>query len=83
MATKYIDVKTAQQVSCPQSCIARLRRVNLKQEKHDEEIVKTTLRLPKSMSDKVKHAAIDEGCSQQELVERALRTYFKQKGGRQ
>ena len=55
----------------------------MKQEKHDEEIVKTTLRLPKSMSDKVKHAAIDEGCSQQDLVERALRTYFKQKGGRQ
>jgi predicted HicB family RNase H-like nuclease len=54
----------------------------MKEQKGDEEIVKTTLRLPKSLSDKVKHAAIDEGCSQQELVERALRTYFKQKGGR-
>ena len=55
----------------------------MKQEKHEEEIVKTTLRLPKSLSNKVKHVAIDEGCSQQELVERALKSYFKLKGGRQ
>ena len=53
-----------------------------KREKQAEEIVKTTLRLPRTLSDAVKHRAIDEGCSLQELVERALRAYFK-KGGRQ
>ncbi len=44
-----------------------------------EEIVKTTLRLPKSLSDKLKHAAIDENTTSQELVERALRLYFASK----
>ena len=47
-----------------------------------EEIIKTTIRLPKSLSDRVKHAAIDENTTSQELVEKALRLYFKQKAGR-
>ena len=47
-----------------------------------EEIIKTTIRLPKSLSDKLKHAAIDENTTSQELVEKALRLYFKQKAGR-
>lgn len=46
------------------------------------EVVKTTIRLPRELSDQLKHRAIDEGCTSQELVERALRNYLKQKGGR-
>ena len=48
-----------------------------------EEIVKTTIRIPRRLSDALKHRAIDENCNFQELVERALENYLKQKGGRQ
>ena len=48
-----------------------------------EEIVKTTLRLPRTLSDAVKHKAIDQGITFQELTERALTAYLKQKAGRQ
>jgi|BogFormECP12_OM2_1039638.scaffolds.fasta_scaffold53180_1 predicted HicB family RNase H-like nuclease len=54
----------------------------MKQEKPAEEIIKTTLRLPRSLSDAVRHQAINEKCKLQELVERALRSYLKQKGVR-
>jgi len=47
-----------------------------------EETVRTTVRMPKSLADKVKHAAIDENTTSQELIEKALRLYFKQKAGR-
>lgn len=47
-----------------------------------EQLVKSTIRLPKSLLDKLKHAAIDENTTSQELVEKALRLYFKQKAGR-
>ena len=46
-------------------------------------IVKATVRLPRSLWDAVRHRAIDEGCDAQEVVERALEYYLKQKGGRQ
>jgi len=52
-----------------------------KQEKHDKETAGTPLRLPRELSNMVKHAAIDAGCTQQELVIRALKAYFT-KGGR-
>jgi hypothetical protein len=45
------------------------------------EIVKTTLRLPRALWDKVQHRAIDEKLSLQEIAERALEAYLK--GGRQ
>jgi predicted DNA binding CopG/RHH family protein len=51
-----------------------------KQEKHEQEIARMTLRLPRELSNKVKHAAIDAGCTQQELVTRALRAYFTKAG---
>ena len=47
-----------------------------------EQTVKTTIRLAKSLSDKLKHTAIDENTTSQELVEKALLLYFKQKAGR-
>ena len=49
----------------------------------DEEIVKTTIRLSRRLSDALKHRAIDENCNLQELVARALESYLKQKGDRQ
>ena len=52
----------------------------MKQEKHDEETSRMTLRLPRELSRQVKHAAVDADCTQQELVIRALRAYFT-KGG--
>ena len=47
----------------------------------DEEIVRTTIRVPRSLWDAVRHRAIDENSDAQELVIRALRQYLKQKGG--
>jgi hypothetical protein len=38
--------------------------------------------MPKALSNKVKHAAIDAGISVQELVVRALEAYLSKKGGR-
>lgn len=48
--------------------------------KHAEEIIKTTLRLPRTLSDAVKHRAIDEGITVQALTERALTAYLKKAG---
>ncbi len=47
-----------------------------------EGIVRTTIRVPRSLWDAVRHRAIDEGSDAQELVIRALQQYLKQKGGR-
>lgn len=47
-----------------------------------EEIVRTTIRVPRSLWDAVRHRAIDENSDAQELVIRALQQYLKQKGGR-
>ena len=48
----------------------------------DEEIVRTTIRVPRSLWDAVKHRAIDDHTEAQELVLRALQLYLKQKEGR-
>jgi predicted HicB family RNase H-like nuclease len=50
--------------------------------KHTEEIIKTTLRLPRSLSDAIKHLAIDQGITLQELTERAMTAYLKKAGRR-
>jgi hypothetical protein len=47
-----------------------------------EEIVRTTIRVPRSLWDAVRHRAIDDNSDAQELVVRALQQYLKQKGGR-
>ena len=47
-----------------------------------EEIVRTTIRVPRSLWDAVRHRAIDDNSDAQELVIRALQQYLKQKGGR-
>ncbi len=48
----------------------------------DEEIVRTTIRVPRSLWDAVRHRAIDDSSDAQELVIRSLQQYLKQKGGR-
>ena len=50
------------------------------QEKHVEKTARMTLRLPGELSNKVKHAANEAGCTQQELITCTLRSYFA-KGG--
>jgi predicted DNA binding CopG/RHH family protein len=47
-----------------------------------ELIVKTTVRLPKSLADAVKHRSIDEGLNFQQLLILALERYLGFKGGR-
>jgi predicted HicB family RNase H-like nuclease len=46
-----------------------------------EEIVRTTLRVPRKLWDEVRHRAIKDHLSLQDLVIRALTEYVK-KGGR-
>lgn len=41
------------------------------------EIVRTTIRVPVTLWDRVQHRAIDEKVSLQEIVERALEAYLK------
>jgi predicted DNA binding CopG/RHH family protein len=48
----------------------------------EEPIVKTTVRLPESLANAVKHKCIDQGLSFQEVVTKALQQYLAQKGGR-
>jgi hypothetical protein len=48
----------------------------------EEEIVRTTIRVPRSLWDAVRHRAIDDKSDAQELVVRALQLYLKQKEGR-
>ena len=48
----------------------------------DEEVVRTTIRVPRSLWDAVKHRAIDESADAQELVIRALQQYLNKKGDR-
>ncbi len=54
----------------------------MQQKKQAEEIVKTTLRIPRGLAVELKHRAIDENSTMQELVSRILRTYLKSNGGR-
>lgn len=47
----------------------------------DDEIVRTTLRVPRKLWDAAKHRAIEERLPLQDLVVKAIETYIK-KGGR-
>lgn len=51
--------------------------------KQDDPIIRTTIRLPKSLLAAAKHRGIDEGSSFQNVVIRALEQYLGKKGGRQ
>lgn len=50
--------------------------------KPDDPIIRTTIRLPKSLLAAAKHRGIDEGSSFQDVVIRALEQYLGKKGGR-
>jgi hypothetical protein len=43
----------------------------------EEEIVKTTIRMPRGLWDKLRHRAVDENTDLQTLVARALAEYLK------
>ena len=43
----------------------------------DREIVKTTIRMPRALWDKLRHRAVDENTDLQTLVARALAEYLK------
>ena len=45
-----------------------------------EEIVKTTLRIPKPLWEKVQHRAIDENKGIAELITQAIVDYLKKRG---
>jgi predicted DNA binding CopG/RHH family protein len=47
-----------------------------------EQIIKTTIRLPKSLVIAAKHRAIDDGVDFQDIVVRALEQYMGKKGGK-
>ena len=48
----------------------------------DDELIRTTIRLPQSMVSAAKHRAIDEGITLQDLITRAVEQYLAKKGGR-
>ena len=48
----------------------------------EDETVKITVRMPKPLSNRLKHRAIDESTSVQDLVIRALEAYLGRKAGR-
>jgi hypothetical protein len=45
-----------------------------------EDVLKITVRLPRELVIAMRHRAIDESCSDQELVARALRSYLEKPG---
>lgn len=47
----------------------------------DNAIVRTTIRVPRSLWDAAKHRAIEERCDQQDLVIRALKQYLGKEPG--
>ena len=47
-----------------------------------EPVIRTTIRLPKSLLNAAKHRGIDDGQSFQEVAIRALEQYLGKKGGR-
>ena len=54
----------------------------MKRPKEPEELVKTTIRLPRNLWREARIRALDEGTGFQEIVTRALSSYLKeQKGG--
>lgn len=44
-----------------------------------DEIIKTTIRVPRELWNAVQHRAIDEGTSAQDIINRALAGYLKRK----
>ncbi len=46
-----------------------------------DEMIKTTLRLPRTLFDAARHRAIDEHIDLQDLVAKALEQYLQRKGG--
>ena len=48
----------------------------------EDDLVRTTIRLPQSLLAATKHKAIDEGSSLQDVIIRALEQYLSKKGGR-
>ena len=48
----------------------------------EDELIRTTIRLPQSMVSAAKHRAIDEGITLQDLITRAVDQYLAKKGGR-
>jgi hypothetical protein len=51
--------------------------------KQDDPIVKTTVRLRKSLLNATKHRAIDDGVDMNDVVIQALQQYLGKKGERQ
>lgn len=49
----------------------------------NEQIIRTTIRVPQWLWDKARHRAIDEGVSLQQLLIVALDAYLKTKKGKQ
>jgi len=50
--------------------------------KNQDELLRTTARLPQSLITAAKHRAIDDGITLQELMIRALEQYLSKRGGR-
>jgi predicted DNA binding CopG/RHH family protein len=48
----------------------------------EDQLIRTTVRLPQSMMAAAKHRAIDEGLTLQDVIGRALEQYLAKKGGR-
>ena len=53
-----------------------------KDQPKDDQLIRTTVRLPQSMMAAAKHRAIDEGVTLQDVIARALEQYLAKKGGR-
>lgn len=54
----------------------------MKKQSKDDEIVRTTIRIPRTLWNTAKHRAIEERIPVQDLVIRALTSYVLRKGGR-
>ncbi len=50
--------------------------------KNQDELLRTTVRLPQSLMTAAKHRAIDDGITLQDLIIRAVEQYLGKKGGR-
>ncbi len=48
----------------------------------EDQLIRTTVRLPQSMMTAAKHRAIDEHLTLQDVITRALEQYLAKKGGR-
>ncbi len=48
----------------------------------EDQLVRTTVRLPQSMMTAAKHRAIDEHLTLQDVITRAIEQYLAKKGGR-